>query len=330
MWDVKNRSPYAVARNWTRDKDGVHHWLVALKATFDIGPAGALSLADEQPPPSLETVYRGDPGRSSVVQDCELLGLKPTTELLVSGHAHAPKGRPTASVPVTVQCGPIQKSIVAFGARVYFEGPTGLATTDSAPFVTTPIVYEHAFGGWDDEDPDPSKQQLDERNPVGRGFGKAAKALANTPAHTLELASGGRGDGPAGLGPIDPSWLPRRPFAGTYDAAWVESKKPLLPDDYDPRFHLSAPADQQAPSYLRGGESVGVLNMTEEGRVAFPLPTIDVRMKTVFGRRRIEHVPSLTTVALDLDARTVQLLFQSSTRVVARDVDRLDFTEVAA
>ncbi len=304
----------------------MHHWLVALKATFEIGAGGTLTLADEQPEPALEPEYRGEPGKSSLVQDGELNGMKPTTEVLVRGMAHAPGGRAAESVRVSVRCGPVQKSIMAYGPRVYFEGVTGVRTTEPAPFVTTPVMYEHAFGGWNDDDDDPAKQRLDERNPVGRGFGRSAKDLANTSAHTLES----EGDGPAGFGPIDPSWLPRRGFAGTYDAAWVEKKKPLLPDDFDPRFHMSAPLDQHAPTYLRGGEPVGVLNMTPEGRVAFPLPTLDVRMTSVFGRRRVNHAGELTTVSLDLEARTLQLLFQSSTKVAAADVDRLDFTEVIA
>jgi hypothetical protein len=49
MWALKNQTPYAAERNWTRDKHGVHWWLVAVKATFDIAPGGRLELADEQP-----------------------------------------------------------------------------------------------------------------------------------------------------------------------------------------------------------------------------------------------------------------------------------------
>ena len=66
MWALDNRTAYAAERNWIRDKNGVHHWLVAVKATFDVGPGGQLKLADEQPPPLLEPEYRGEPGSSSL------------------------------------------------------------------------------------------------------------------------------------------------------------------------------------------------------------------------------------------------------------------------
>jgi hypothetical protein len=53
MWMLDNQTAYAVERNWVRDKNGRHHWVVAVKATFDVGQDGRLTLADEQPPPAL-------------------------------------------------------------------------------------------------------------------------------------------------------------------------------------------------------------------------------------------------------------------------------------
>jgi len=36
MWALKNRTPYAAERTWVRDRSGAHHWIVAVKATFDL------------------------------------------------------------------------------------------------------------------------------------------------------------------------------------------------------------------------------------------------------------------------------------------------------
>ena len=33
MWALKNHTPYAAATGWGRDRNGVHEWLVAVKAT---------------------------------------------------------------------------------------------------------------------------------------------------------------------------------------------------------------------------------------------------------------------------------------------------------
>lgn len=50
MWALNNRTAYAAERTWVRDKTGTHHWIVCVKASFDLTDDGALSLADEQPP----------------------------------------------------------------------------------------------------------------------------------------------------------------------------------------------------------------------------------------------------------------------------------------
>jgi len=53
MWSLLNSTPFAADRNWTRDKDGVHWWIVAVRATFDLASDGHLTLADEQVAPVL-------------------------------------------------------------------------------------------------------------------------------------------------------------------------------------------------------------------------------------------------------------------------------------
>src|SRR5882757_4991489 len=112
MWALRNRTPYAAERNWTRDKSGRHHWLVAVQATFDIGATGALRLADEQPPPVLEATYRGDPATSSLVRDSDLLAFKPLTDVVLDACAHAPKGRPAGTVPVSLRIGDLEKTVL--------------------------------------------------------------------------------------------------------------------------------------------------------------------------------------------------------------------------
>ena len=67
MWSISNHTPYSAGSSWGRDKDGVHEWIVAVKATFDIKPDGSLELADEQPEPLLAPAFRrGDEGATSL------------------------------------------------------------------------------------------------------------------------------------------------------------------------------------------------------------------------------------------------------------------------
>lgn len=330
MWLLKNKTSYAAESNWIRDPHGVHWWLVAVRATFSLDPGGRLRLADEQRPPALLPEYVGEPGTSSLRSDSDLLGLKPTTDILVLGSAHAPGGRPVPSVPVVLRVDALEKQLVVHGERVYYDGVAGLTTTAPRAFVTRPIQYELAFGGCDVSDPDPSRHWMDERNPVGRGFGPRRASLVNAPAHAIEYPSGNPATrGPAGFGPVDAAWLPRRTLAGTYDARWVETKKPLLPDDYDPAFNLSAPVDQRPARPLQGGERVGLLNLSPEGTLVFELPRIRLSLATRFGPYRTPHdPPRLATVSIEPDERRVSMVWQSALRVAATEGDFLDETEI--
>ena len=329
MWALKNRTSYAAERNWTRDKQGVHHWLVAVKATFDIRPGGKLSLADEQPPPVLAPEFRGDPAKSSLRLDSDLMAVKPGTEILIDGCAHAPKGRPAATVPVSLRIGDIEKTLVVHGPRAYYRGAMGMTTTSPIPFATQPIHYEWAFGGADTSHPDPRRHRIDSRNPVGKGFTVDPARLERQPAHAIEYPNRPpEKAGPAGFGPICSQWSPRLERAGTYDARWEKSKKPLLPDDYDERFALCAPDDQLARRPLRGGETLTIVNLTPSGAERFDLPRIELAFATKIAGRSEAHGPTLTTVFVDTEVAQLSLVWQSVLRVPARDVDYLDDTTI--
>jgi hypothetical protein len=329
MWTLFNRTVFAADRNWTRDKQGVHWWIVAVRATCHVGTDGRLRLADEQMPPLLAPEYFGEAGKSSLRYDSDLLAVKPTTDVLLIASAHAPGGQPAPSVAVGLRVGAIQKQLVVHGDRVYAQGAAGLAITAPRPFVTRPIRYELAFGGSDFSDPDPRNHRIDERNPIGRGFAVSETVLVNKPAHAIEYPGANPASaGPAGFGPIDPAWTPRRQLAGTYDDAWARNKKPLLPDDYDPLYALSSPVDQRLPAPLAGGERVELVNLTPEGRLLFEIPRIRLEFTTRFGLRREPHPARLATVLIEPDQMRVSFVWQSTLRVPAPECDYLDGTEI--
>lgn len=330
VWALANQTSYAAGRNWTRDQDGLHWWLVAVRATFTMTPSGRLALADEQLLPALIPEHHGEPGASSLRYDSDLLARKPGTDVLVLASAYAPGGRAAATVPVMLRVGKLEKTLLVHGERAYCQGLVRLTTTAPRPFVVCPIRYELAFGGSDRSDPDPARHRIDERNPVGRGFAVRRAKLVNAPAHAIEYPGNDPATlGPAGFGPIDPGWLPRRALAGTYDAGWVKTRKPLLPEDYDPAFAYSAPSDQRGHTPLRGGERLGLFNMSPEGTLVFELPRIDLRLVSRFGRRCRPHDPPLlSSVFVEPDARRLSMTWQSALRVAAPDADYLDVTEI--
>jgi hypothetical protein len=330
MWALNNKTPYAAERTWIRDRTGAHHWVVAVKATFDIRPDGKLSLADQQTPLLLAPEFWGEPGASSVRFEADVVPPKPTTDILVEGTAHSPDGRPTTKLPVSLRIADVEKTIVVHGPRVYYRGADGrLTTSASAPFTTRPIRYEDAYGGSDFTDPDPRRQKIDTRNPVGKGVAADPGRLINQPAHSVEYPDGDlEKRGPAGFSPIASFWSPRLECAGTYDKKWEEKKKPLLPDDYDENFLLCAPRNQRPTRHLRGEEPAALVNLRPEGTLRFRLPRIFLTFSTRFGRRKEEHRSRLGTVLIEPDAKQVKLVWQTSLMVRPNDSDYLDETRI--
>jgi len=326
MWAVENHTPYAVERTWGRDKDGVHEWIVAVKATFNIKSDGNLLLADEQLEPLFLPEYNGEYGASSLRYDADLVGPKPTTDVVLNGTAYAPMERPATEFLVSLRLGAIYKVIKVMGNRTFERGVFGGGGPSAPePVTIVPIVYERAFGGSEQSDPDPRRQQLDIRNPVGCGLvPQVGRALPNFeyPDKKLEKA------GPAGLGAIDSYWSPRRELAGTYDETWQKSRYPLLPADWDSRCLLCSPSDQRPETQLSGGEVVELENLTPDGNLRFVLPRVYLRFRTRLDNRTEEHQSRLATVIIEPDHPRVIMVWQS-TLMVRTNGDYLDETIVS-
>ena len=324
MWALDNRTPFATERTWVRDRDGAHHWIVVVKGTWDIADDGGLSLAEQQLPPLYAAEYLGEPGRSSVRYEADLVGMKPGTDVVVLGSAHAPGGHATSSVEVGVRVGPISKRLVVHGPRVYERGVAGVSPGPAEAFLQQPIQWELAWGGTDSCDPDPAQHGCEPRNPVGRGYARDRGGLVGTPAHQIETADGGME--PAGLGPVGPHWAPRLGLAGTYDDRWYAYRRPLLPEDFAPSFFLSAPPDQQVSDHLRGGEEVELYHLHPVGVLRFALPKHWFVFSSRFGRRDVEHRARLVSVVIEPDERRLQMAWQTFLPVGAAEVDYLDKT----
>jgi hypothetical protein len=329
MWQIDNRTPFAAERGWVRDRDGAEIWLVALKCTFDIHPDGTLEVSKEQPPVLRAPEYHGEPGKSSVKFESDLVLTKCTTDIFVVGHAWAPYAVPVGQLDVGFRVGPVQKMLRVSGDRVW----DGSGPTPPQPFLQMPLVYERAFGGVDSRSDTPERD-WEWRNPVGVGFAVSRENLAGTPVPNIEypgelINSWNDRPNPAGFGPIACHWQPRAGFAGTYDEKWMKERQPLLPEDFDDHFFQAAPTDQQAPVFLRGGEPVALLRLTPEGDLRFQLPRIFPGFETrFFDGTRVRHRDrKLHSVVLEPDHPRVSLVCHSALPCHAK-VQKLDRTVV--
>ena len=328
MWELDNQTPFEAERTWVRDKDGFHHWIIVVKATYDISEDGELSLSDEQLEPFHVPQYNGADGESSLRYDADLVGMKPRTDVYLNGVAYAPNERPTSQVTVSFQVDQLKKELLVYGNKIWELSMFGTAKISSPqPFLTMPITYERAYGGFDQKDPDQKRHQIDFRNPVGSGVVLNQNHLIGKLAPNIEDPAQTMGKGwPAGFGAIASYWSPRKEFGGTYDDKWAAQRQPLLPEDYNPKCLLCAPLDQQV-EYLKGGNRVELRNLTPGGLLRFTLPTHSYQFETYFGSTCKRHDSELVSVIIDSAEPRLIMVWQTSLPV-GSDGEYLDSTVI--
>jgi hypothetical protein len=318
VWVVDNNTPLVVDRGFLRDRQGGEVWIVVIKGSFDVGPKGDLRIAAEQVRPCRGAAWSGEPGQSSLLCDTDFVLTRPGTDVLVRGHAYAPRGRPVTSVEAGLRIGSLVKRIRVHGIRAWMASHFSSAIVPGSPrpLHKVPLSYENAFGGSDTTGPSKAPRCC-AHNPVGKGFSHRPKQLIGRAAPQLEqiddrIEAGPHDSAPAGFGPIAPSWKPRAAWAGTYDATWEADQAPLLPKDFDERFYRSAPPDQQLRGYLPAGQTIELFNMTPAGYWKVTLPALAFRTRTIFGDREEQGEAVLHTAWLEPDLRRVQLVWHLS------------------
>jgi hypothetical protein len=320
MLQLANATGLAATMFAAPDPDGVDSLFAVVKGTFDLtrlDANGVPARAEEQAPPVLADEHWGDPAESSVRVPSDVSLVKPATDVLLIGCAHAPGGRPTTWMDVTLQAGPLRRAVRVFGDRVWRDGATGVPAPQ--PFEQMPLVWERAFGGTDIS----AKGEVrgEARNPVGAGFRApdGAKPLDGLPLPNLEdpydpITSWKHCPAPAAFAPVAAHWQPRASRAGTYDDAWQQSRAPYLPKDFDSAFFQLAPDGLVANGYFQGGEIIDAQGVTPAGRLAFRLPALPVRVEYRLDNGSESPPMHLDTVLVEPDAARVILVWRTVLR----------------
>jgi hypothetical protein len=323
MFEIVNRTPFAVSLIPGMGKDDVANLTVVAKGTFALGGSpGEPTIADEQVPFLPGDVWNGpDPAESSVRFESDACPAKPATDVVLVGHAHA-GARPVRTVDVALRIGSVHKIIRVMGDRQWVRDGTGwVMSSPPAPFERMPLIYERAFGGVDRSDPDPGRHKGEDRNPVGTGFVASGRSRTLDGLPLPNLEDPGKlirdwSDRPpiSGFGFVARGWLPRRSLGGTYDERWTRERSPLLPEDFDDRFFNGAPADQVVRPHLRGGEPVSVSGCTPDGVMSFEVPrggpSFTVDWAGGPREQKIAHV--LDTLIIDPDERRIVICWRGT------------------
>jgi hypothetical protein len=301
---LDNKTDLAAQPRLLMAKDGERLAMI-VKATFAKVPReGVLELVPRKERRGIRgaDVAWEDPEKSSIKYPSDLCLTKPGTDVIVVAAAHAPGGKPVPYFDAGVRVGPLEKTIRVFGLRVW--GANGSSVSAPRPTTGVEVRYDYAWGGFDGSDP--AKPVEEPRNPVGMGVTRNPATLTHQPAPMIEdpaelISSVRTRPPPAGLGAIGRHWEPRRGFVGTYDAAWLEQRAPLLPLDHDDRANLCASPGLTAVPPLLGGEDVALLNLTPGGgSLSFRLPRMRVEVTLrAPGREAETLIPYLDTVLID-------------------------------
>jgi hypothetical protein len=331
MWEIRNATRYQADAGWVRDKSGREVWLVAVRARFRIVP-GREAIWDEdlpQDPVKLAPEFAGSGVSCHLVADSDLVHEKQATDVLMVGHACAPRGHLSTRLTVGMAVGPVRKSVSVVGDRLWTLG----GMSDPVPFERMPLDYTRAFGGIGPGGDPAAPADWCADNPVGRGYALRAAALEARRLPNIEdpaqpFVSPSDRPRPAGFGAIAPHWPARSRHAGTYDEAWEKERLPLLPLDFDPRFHQQAPPDQQVPGFLRGGEAVRLEGVHSDGSLEFFLPRVSLAFETAFDDlTEATHRANLHTVVFEPDILAVSMVWHTSLECHAK-VTMLDETRV--
>jgi len=320
MLQVCNRTPFAAMLGVFPDPAGVECVYAAIKATFDLHE-GAPRLAVKPARFLAADVFWGDPAKTSLRAAADVTLIKPCTDVVLAARAVA--ARPVGEMDVCLAVGPVRRTVRVFGPRRWARGEGGWCITEPEPFERMPLRWEYAFGGVGRiEEGRPPEHEA--RNPVGAGFHASYEEdFQDRPLPNIEdpeqlICQPLDRPPPAGFAPVAPTWMPRRAYAGTYDAQWQKSRAPFLPADFDARYFNTAATGLAAPGYLVGGESVTLSGCSAGGPLRFDLPRASVELEWDFDGRHIEAAAKLDTVLIEPDFARLQMVWRACLAVDKR------------
>ncbi|RJE88241.1 DUF2169 family type VI secretion system accessory protein [Paracoccus onubensis] len=305
---IRNLTPFAQLVFANEDAEGRLFDILIVKQSYHLNREFELQQSPEQEPLNFTDRCFGDINETSLRYPSDLVAYKPATDVIVIADAFAPKGEPATQWQVSVQIGPVRKSLHVTGPREWQRKLRKWNLTDPEPVLRVALRYECTYGG---EYPGPDDRIVtDERNPLGSGFVHPEYRSRDEPIPAPQiLTSGERLDNPfrrldpAGIGPIPPAWLPRRPLGGTYDDEWLANTWPHWAKDYDFAFHNSAAEGLKSKGFLQGDEPVHLTGLhPERHQINFDLPGNPIIA------RLIDHEDWCRSVRLNLDTIYIDIL----------------------
>jgi uncharacterized protein YjbI with pentapeptide repeats len=269
---------------------GERRFVVSALGFFALGqPVQRFAMENEQWPGVLQAL-----NQQGITQPLDEVLPKQRAELLLTGHAYAPQGRPVKRMPVSMTVDGLSKTLDVSGDRVWRYDPW-LRIDEPAPFVSMPLGYDRAFGG--PHYPDNPAGRGYDRNRVAALIGRNSQLMPNLERHGEPVRRHWVRYAPAGFGPLAFDAPTRSRHAGRYGAKWLAQEAPGFASGAAPDLFQCAPVDQRFDAYLEGGETYRLNGMHSQRAV------IDGQLPRLAARAFIQRsgAPALEEVAMNFD-----------------------------
>ncbi len=277
---------------------------VVCKATYALCPVESPLAGDQDPLHDADHFWSDDP-RQELRLASDLAPFKRRADVLLTGHAYAPRGEPVRSLVARLVVGELDKAIEVFVDRAFTaEG----ALREGPRFTRQPLLWRYAAGG------------ADTANPVGvphdappDRYGQRVVPRLQPPG--LHITGPDDYLPPVGFGPIAPAWRDRRAKLFHHAATWdhLRWRDLPLPDDIDASYFNAAPPDQQVEA-IRPNERLVLENLhPEHPRLVTSLSTATPRATVEWPSRGPEDVGfRCDTLWIDTDRRCCSLTWRAA------------------
>ena len=141
--EVLSTCPLRVASLVWQPRAGAHTQTIVCKATFDLAPDRSPLSATPANLVAFDEHEGRDP-RKSLTAASDLVPFKPRPEVLLTGSAYAPQGRPVRHLLASLTVGPVDKSIAVYlnGQGIPDLDPRGHRVTDDSFMICFNAHYE--------------------------------------------------------------------------------------------------------------------------------------------------------------------------------------------
>ncbi|MBD3420114.1 MAG: DUF2169 domain-containing protein [Chitinivibrionales bacterium] len=310
------------------------------KRTYTLAP-GRVEVADEQLPVYDMDGFEDEENQlySEALGETDLIPFKPSTDVVIQGKVHAPKGKKAFHLDCEVRVGPYRKTVRTFGNRTaQSKALRGIVISDPEPFTEMPLGYTRAYGGIATSKNGTLFQYYP--NPIGKGFGLRGGVDDGAGMQVPNLEDPGspvlpdhlalpkfedweHGPKPASLGWTRRNFFPRYTFAGVLpeylEAAQrsqeeMQKKYPQLGNTKIPKMDYrvyQGASDGLWGQRLKGDEHVLLTYMDPDfPKFEFDLPN-DIPLLTLdVGEGPQQLQPELQTVVIEMEEKRLSLVWR--------------------